>query len=214
MKQNKHMVLVTGILVLFLCGLTGIAFADLILFHNGDFLIGDANEMKNGDVILTADGVQKVFKSIQVKDIIFGATSPVSIPGASNAIADASILPITLDITHRKEMTNHDGRKFIVDCQDGFEIPFVNLYPKTYSFFNRRGSKLRAGLVNNTTQELNGATFRVFFYDNQDKLMVTKDFYILRLRPTTQTRRMRIFEVDMVDVPYERVRRMRVVERF
>ncbi|RJP29966.1 MAG: hypothetical protein C4527_10840 [Candidatus Omnitrophota bacterium] len=215
MRKNRQLRILFYLLIVFSTGLIGVAIADIVIFHNGDIRVGDAKRLDDDSVSLVVDGVQKIFKSIQVKEIIAGATSIDQVTGSLAAIAKASLLPITLPITVSKEMTNQDGKTLVVDCQKGFDISFVNLYPKNYSFYNRRGSYLRAGLVNNTTKELRGIEFRVFFFDNKSDLLTTKDFYVLRLPPAAQTRmKWKLFEMDLMDVPYEKVSRIRVVNKF
>ncbi len=215
MNHDKRIAFLAILLALFSTCLISIAVSDIIIFHNGDIRIGDADELSKKEVSMTKDGVQKIYKSIQIKEIIWGATSPDQIPGASPGIALASLLPVTLPITHRKEMSNHDGRTLTIDTQRGFDVAFVNLYPKNFAFYNRRGSFLRAGLINNTTKILRGITFRTFFFDQNEELLSTKDFYVRNLMPADQTtRKWRIFEINLMDVPYERVSRIRIVNRF
>ena len=196
------------------------AAGDLVIFHNGDFRYGKAFVIQpEGDVSLTVNGATKIYKKSQVRQVVMGVDAPP--PGTIVSVTDfihsatAEIVGITGWITHRQKMTNFDGKQLVVDVEDGFDIPMLQLYPASYSFFNRQGSFLRAALVNSSTEALSGIEFRVTFFQKDDKLLASKDFYIQRFPAGSATASARrIFEVDLPDIPYANVQRMRVVRKF
>ncbi len=196
------------------------AYADLVIFHNGDYRYGDVVRDASGNITITfPNGDSEKFHKRQVRYVHDGVQKPamgevVSVSEFVQA-ATAEIYEVTGNITHSKTMKNPDGKEFQVDVQNDYEIPVMRFFPTRYSFFNRPGAYLVLKLQNTTQETHQSLTFRVFVYDQQDQLVATKDFLVHRLPPTTpEGRGGRVVEIDIPDVRYEQINRIRVVRRY
>lgn len=196
-----------------------LAWSDLVIFHNGDFRYGEVTELPNQEISLWEDGGIRHYKKSQIREIIKGINRPApgEIVTATDFVyaATAELLTGTGAITHRVSIQAAPGKKLVVDVENGFEVPRLRIWRSGYPFFQRQGCFLAGELVNATTQTWVNTTFRATLYDEKDTLLSSKDFYVFRLPPGGPKQpSLRKFELDFPDVPYPRVKRMRLVRRF
>ncbi|HOL94074.1 MAG TPA: hypothetical protein PLH79_06985 [bacterium] len=195
------------------------AWSDLVIFHNGDFRYGDVTELPNQEIALMEDGTTRQYKRSQIREIIKGINRPspgeiVTATGFVHA-ATAELLAVTGAITHRVLLQAAPGKKLVVDVENGFAVPRLRIWRSGYPFFQRQGCFIAGELVNATTHTWFNTTFRATLYDGKDTILSSKDFYVFRLGPGLPNQpSMRKFEIDFPDVPYPRVKRMRLVRRF
>lgn len=202
-------------------GAASVSFADLMIFRNGDFKYGIVQKVVGGYTLTTPDGKAQFFKDIQVQEVVVGVQQPTAgqIVQATNFIHEATttVWRATDEITvSSTTITTEDEKEVFLEVENGYEIPKFVLYPTSYPFFGRRGSFFSAWIVNNTPNDIYGIDFRIYFYNQEDKLMITKDFYSNRL-PATQPGRQpfaRRFSVSLPDVPIESVKRIKLVRKF
>ena len=194
------------------------AAADLIIFYNGDFKYGQVKDIGN-EYSLTINNVIKIYKKSQVREVAYGVNAPapgeiVSVTDFIHAATD-SIWQITGAITLRSPLQGENNRQVLLDVEEGFTIQQIYIFPTTYSFFDFRGSFLAAAIVNSTTKAQNDLEFRVYFYGDKDQLISSKDFYVNRLPPQVGNRPVgRRFALTMPDVPFDSIRRVRIVRKF
>lgn len=210
----------TVIVCCFFMGLALQSHADLIIFRNGDFKYGTVQKVVGGYTLTTPDGKAQFFKDIQVQEVVLGVPQPTTgqIVQATDFIHEATdtVWSITDEITVTTSVPTEDDKEVFIEVEKGFEISKFSIYPTRYSFFNRRGSFFIGHIINNTQRDIYGIDFRMYFYNQDDKLMITKDFYSNRL-PATQPGRPpfpRRFGVSLPDVPIESIKRVKLVRKF
>ncbi len=195
-------------------------YADLIIFRNGDFRYGTAQKVQGGYTLTQPDGRSQFFKDIQVREVVQGVQKPTTgqVVNATDFVHEATttVWSITREITTTTTIPTEDDKAVLLDVENGFEITKFAIYPTRYSFFNRRGSFFIGLLVNNGQQDIYGIDFRMYFYNQNDELMITKDFYSNRLPATIPGRApfARRFAVSLPDVPIESIKRIRLVRKF
>lgn len=210
------------LLILFIVwlGMTSVSYADLMIFRNGDFKYGTVQKVVGGYTLTTPDGKAQFFKDIQVQEVVIGVQQPTTgqIVQATDFIHEATttIWSITEEITVSTTITTDDEKEVFLEVENGYEIPKFVIYPTSYPFFGRRGAFFTALIVNNTPNDIYGIDFRIYFYNQEDKLMITKDFYSNRLPATQPGQRpfARRFSVSLPDVPVESIKRVRLVRKF
>lgn len=201
--------------------------ADMIIFHNGERRFGVANLIAGtSDVTLTKDNITKQYSALQIRDIVFGVDSPEDIQddiASATAIqsptetyipfaSSGSIIDITGANVYRKTMENNDGREFIIDIEEYFDITIFRAYPIRYSFFGREGVFIVALLKNREPLPWHPAEFRLKIFNEDNTLIASKDFYVFRL--PGQGNRGRVIEVEVPDVPYESVHHISIVRKW
>lgn len=204
------------------------AIADMVIFQNGERRFGDAEIDAASDVVLTVEGVSKVYKRHQVRDVIFGVdqadiqdatpAEPVQSPTETylpyQPSAD-SIYDITGANYYRKTLENSLGREFTVDVEEFFDVPVIRVFPVSYGFFARRGTFVRILMTNRDDRTWNALQLRINLFDEEDQLLSSRDVYVFRLPPTQQDSvGRRVLEANFADVPYDRVERVQVMRRF
>lgn len=198
--------------------------ADLMIFYNGDFKYGQTQKT-DGGWTLAVDGKTETYKDSQVKLVVPGIEEPA--PGevvtatdfrheATEAIADHKIWNITAARANRFVLRGEEDREVLMDVEEKFAIPRIHIHPAHYSFYKQRGSYMTAAIVNETTETLRGVEFRVFFYGAEEQLLTSKDFYVHRLPGTPEGGRPipRRFGLEIPDLPFEAIHRLRVVRKF
>ncbi len=193
--------------------------ADLVVFNNGDHRYGKATELKDGSVMLNVNGTIKIFKKAQVKDVFMGIDPPKA--GEIRSVSDFTskggpeIIGVTGAITHQNRIKTLGGKMVTMDVEDGFDVNVMQMFPTTYSFFNRRGCFVAGVLINPTTRSWRALQLRAHLFDAKDKILTSKDFYIFRIpAATAKGPGQRKFEMNFTDVAYERIERMRLVRKF
>ncbi len=200
--------------------------ADMVVFHNGERRYGVANYIgSTSDIVLNSDDSAKQFRASQIREIVWGVEGPIaaSATPASSTLSSATetyipfaskgdILDITGANVYRKTMTNNDGREFILDIEEFFDVPLMRLYPISYSFFGRQGSFLVALLKNREPLPWHPAEFRVKFFRENGDLLSSKDFYVYRL--PGRNKGARVVEVEFPDVPYELVKHITIIRKW
>lgn len=202
------------------------ASADMVVFQNGERRYGAASYIgSTSDIVLVSDNSSKQFRSTQIREIVWGIDGPIpssttlaaaTVPGATETYipfaSGGSVFDITGASVYRKTMTNNDGREFILDVEEFFDVPIMRLYPTTYSFFGRRGCFFVALLKNREPLPWHPAEFRVKFFKEDGTLLTSKDFYVYRL-PGKNTGA-RVVEVEFPDVPYELVKHITMIRKW
>lgn len=206
-----------------------VASADLVIFNNGERRYGKANYIaSSSDIVLISSDSSKQFSSRQIRQIIWGVDGPGGIPASATTAAAAIIKGTTetyipfsssgdiFDITganvYRKTMTNNDGREFILDVEEYFDVPMMRIYPTSYSFFGRRGCFFVALLKNREPLPWHPAEFRIKFFKEDGTLLSSKDIYVFRLPGKNNSGR--VLEAEFPDVPYELVKHITMVRRW
>lgn len=196
--------------------------ADLLIFFNGDFYYGKGTVLQpSGDVIIEVRGVARRFKKSQIRQFIPGIDAPA--PGQIVSVTDFKHIA-SLDIPSiTAEITNPYGpikvgkdKEMMLDVEKGFEIPALRLWPSAYSFYRRNGCFMAGILVNNTTETYSGLQFRAHLYDENARILSSKDFTVFRFPGIAPdgTPGQRKFEIDFPDVSYALVHRMRILRKF
>ncbi|MBI1390219.1 MAG: hypothetical protein GC154_17405 [bacterium] len=203
------------------------ASADMIIFHNGERRYGTANYIpSSSDVVLTTKDYSKRFSFTQIREVVFGVDKPEdqaakAVASATNQNATEEFIPFTggdsiYDVTggdvYRKKMSSPDGKEFILDVEDKFDVPTMKIYPTTYSFYNRQGVYLILLLTNREDLSWRPLEMRVKLYDEDDNLIASKDAYVFRLPGAGQGSR--VIEMQFPDVIYDRVKRIRVMRKY
>ncbi|MGC9326132.1 MAG: hypothetical protein ACP5I1_00725 [Candidatus Hinthialibacter sp.] len=193
--------------------------ADLVVFHNGDYCFGEVEELSDGRIKLEADHSVKYYKKSQIRNIGYNIEEPKDGETASlenfTVAGDASILSVTGEDVHRTEMETISGKKLILDVENGFEIPIIEMVPTRLSFYHRKGCFVAGVLVNSSTHAWSSLEMRAHLYDDEDSILASKDFYVYKILPDAgQSPSRRKFELHFSDVDYPSVNRMRVVRKF
>ena len=206
------------ILTLFMVSME--SWSALLIFRNGDFKYGVVQKVQGGYRLTDDQGKLWIYKDVQVREY----APLISKPGSGTIVqatdfiheATSAIWSITEELTVPLKIETDDERDFFIDVEKGFEIPKLKLYSTSFPFFNRQGSFLSAIIVNSSTKAVYGIEFRIYVYNQEDKLMITKDFYANRLPPTSPAGKKfgRKFSVSLPDVPLKSIKRMRVVRKF
>lgn len=219
-------------LFLLLTSLANLAAADMVIFHNGERRFGAATILSSSDVLLETNGVSKIYLARQVREVLFGvnrediqpATPVAPVPAPADLddatetympfVSSGDIFDVTGVNIYRKKLTTAEGRDFIVDVEEYFDIPIIQVLPMSYGFFARRGTFLRAIIYNREDILWNPVSFRIFLFDQEDRLLSTKDIYVRRLPATREIPQRRLVTADFPDTPYERVYRLRFARKF
>lgn len=205
-----------------------IASADLVIFNNGERRYGAANYIAStSDIVLTTSNFAKQFSSTQIRQIIWGINGPGAIPASATPEAatvpgatetyipfasSGDIFDITGANVYRKKMTSNNGKEYIFDIEEPFDVPLMRLYPTSYSFYGRQGCFLVALLKNREPLPWHPVEFRIKFFDEKDKLLSSKDIYVFRL--PARSSGARVVEVEFPDVPYELVKHITMVRKW
>jgi len=197
--------------------------ADLLIFYNGAYEYGDVahDPAKKTYVLTLPNGATEMYTNRQVRSFHPGIQRPAlgEVVRVSDfvhsATAEDQIFDITGDITHSQEVSFPDGKKIDLAVQNDYAVPALRLQPTSFSFYNRRGTYMVFRIQNNTDTTQESVTFRVSVFDPQDNLLVTRDFFVRRLPPSTPDGRGgRVINVELPDVLYEQIGGFRIVRKY
>lgn len=197
--------------------------ADLLVFYNGAYEYGDVvHDPQNNTYVLTLpNGATEMYSNRQVRNFYPGIQRPAvgEVVRVSDfvhaATAEDQIYNITADITHSQEVTFPDGKKIDLSVQNDYAVPALRLQPARYSFYNRQGTYMVFRIENNTDTTQESVSFRVSVFDQQERLLVTRDFFVRRLPPKAPDGRGgRVINIELPDVLYDQIGGFRIVRKY
>ncbi|MEW6233839.1 MAG: hypothetical protein AB1656_00500 [Candidatus Omnitrophota bacterium] len=198
--------------------------ADLVVFHNGDYVFGKATvNDASKEVLVESGGIVRRYDKSQVKYVLPEITRPapgVVLRATEGFVYSATdyVPDITAPITTRKTLPsgNKDKKVLTLDVEQGFDVSSIHLLAANYGFYNRPGCYLSMAFENVQTRNYRGVEFRATFYGDKDMLLASKDFYLWKM-PGSQEKNVikkAVVNLAVPDIPYELVSRIRVVRKF